>query len=340
MMVLTLAYVKGLVDSFAPEGSPRRKVVQVVSVVLLFEGLSVLALYSYFGIVLGVASIAIGLLLMILLYRQPDQSIALDEPIGVRLLSKAMAMVGGDYVVMSMGALLIVLVFIFNLVVSNRPEYGDADTITTLLGGLLIAYPVIAPKARVEMSFALLFVGLVFSLLAAPQAVTAIFGGDDSNAVSSWYVHYMLAAPFAGSLDLIGVPSSVQGNIVTLTFEDGSVHSLSISTYCAGLYSFSIFLAAFLSFVLVFEKMSVRLTVTVLSLGLVAAYLGNLIRMILIGVIGYFEGIDALLWAHRNVGWMVFLSWSSLFWYLIFRYAQGRSTGTAIQRGRDESTGD
>jgi hypothetical protein len=68
----------------------------------------------------------------------------------------------------------------------------------------------------------------------------------------------MLAAPFAGILDLIGVPASASGNLVTIVFQDGSSHPLSISAYCAGLYSFSIVLSAFFAFVLVFEKLPKR----------------------------------------------------------------------------------
>jgi exosortase/archaeosortase family protein len=66
--------------------------------------------------------------------------------------------------------------------------------------------------------------------------------------------------------------------------------------------------------------------VSVLSLGLLIAYLGNLFRMIVIGVIGYHYGIDALLWAHNNVGWMVFLSWSSVFWYAVMKLVSRKAT--------------
>jgi exosortase/archaeosortase family protein len=70
----------------------------------------------------------------------------------------------------------------------------------------------------------------------------------------------------------------------------------------------------------------------VLVLGLIAAYLGNLFRMVVIGVVGYFNGIDALLWAHKNVGWIIFLSWSAVFWYLVMRYANRRSTRAVANR--------
>lgn len=315
-----LESIRSWVDVLLPERSPRRKVVQIISVVLLFEGLSVVALFSYFGLAIGLASIAIGLPLMILLHRPTEQPSDLSSPIGLRILPRLCSILGGEYMVMSLGASMIILVVVFNTFSSSRPDYGDVDTITILLGAMIMAYPLSVRVAPVEISFAVWFVALVFVFLAAPQAVTALTGGPDSSGVSSWYVEYMLAVPFAESLNLLGVEAYTVGNTVTMQLQDGTIHSLTISTYCAGLYSFSIFLSAFISFVLVFEKLPLRTLSIVVALGVAAAYLGNILRMMLIGIIGYYEGIDALLWAHKNVGWMVFLAWSSVFWYLIFRY--------------------
>ena len=149
-------------------------------------------------------------------------------------------------------------------------------------------------------------------------------GGSNTSGAGDWYVHYMLAAPFSRMLDLVGIESSSVGNLVTIEFNDGSIHMLTISAYCAGLYSFSIFVSAFITFVLVFEEMTKRAMAIVLALGLGAAYAGNLLRMFVIGVVGYYEGIDALRWAHANVGWIIFLGWSSAFWYLVIRFASNR----------------
>ena len=131
----------------------------------------------------------------------------------------------------------------------------------------------------------------------------------------------MLVAPFAFILNLFGISANAVGNLVTIMFRDGSVHTLAISAYCAGLYSFSIFLAAFVAFVLVFESLPRRVLGLVLIAGLVVAYLGNLLRMVVIGIVGYFHGIEALHWTHENAGWIIFLAWSSVFWWLLLGYA-------------------
>lgn len=322
----TIHRLAEIIDRFFPLDSPRRKVLQLVSVILLVEGVFVLVLFSYVTIILGLVSLALGALLMVLLFRVEHQAMAGPEaPPGVRLVTFIEGAIGGEYAVMASGAALLVLVVLYNVFVSEWPEYGDVDTICMMFGGLLLVFPLIPNGWRDEAVFALLFLAFVVLFLAVPQAVMSIGGGGEPSTLGNWYVHYMLAAPFAGTLDIMGIPASSSGNLVTIQFQDGSVHTLMISAYCAGLYSFSIFLSAFFSYVLVFEKLQNRLLFCVLGLGLLVAYLGNLLRMVVVGIIGYYRGIDALHWAHENAGWLIFISWSALFWWMILGWLGPRN---------------
>jgi len=323
------------VDKWFPEGSSRRKLLLLLSIILLFEGISVLILFSYQGVGAGLLSLALGALLLLLLHPGPgeerkpaspeevpsrEQKVPDRDPPGLVLIDAVMKRVDNDYVIMGVGAAIIAFVVIWNAVVSARPEYGDLDTLTIMLGGMVLLSPFLMRRFRVETAFSLLFIGLVVLFLVVPQAVTSIHE-DTGSSVGNWYVHYMLAAPFAGILNLLGIDASSSGNIVSMQFHDGTTQVLSISAYCAGLYSFSIFLAAFASFVLVFERLSSKNLSIVLALGLLVAYLGNLFRMVVIGIVGYYNGLDALLWTHSNVGWMIFLGWSAVFWYLVIGFA-------------------
>jgi len=309
-------------DAFAPEDSPKRKLLQIVGIILVFEGLSVLILFSYVGLLVGFLSIVVGIVLMVLLRSRVELAKVpeAESTPGLRLLDFFIRLLGEDYVVVALGSLLVALVLLYNRYISSRPELGDFDTLSIMFGGMLIVYPFLVRKFKIEAGFSLLFLGLVVVFLVLPQAVSAISPSKSTSTVGNWYVHYMLAAPFAGVLDLIGIPASSSGNYVTIQFHDGAVQTLGISAYCAGMYSFSIFLAAFFAFVLVFERLPNRILVIVLALGLLVAYLGNLFRMVIIGIVGYYRGIDALLWAHEHVGWIVFLSWSVVFWYLLLGY--------------------
>jgi len=314
----------------------------IVAIILLFEGVSVLVLFSYDALFVGLFSLALGVLILLLLHPggreeasplreektiEPSRGVREDPP-GIKLLDAVTRWIGNDYIVMGVGAAIITLVVIWNQFLSSRPEWGDLDTLSVMFGAMVLVYPLLVKKFKVEASFSLLFIGLVVLFLVTPQAVASLHKGAGAS-VGNWYVQYMLATPFAGILNLVGIPASSSGSTVVIQFRDGATQSLGISAYCAGLYSFSIFLAAFFSFVLVFERMRMRMLAFVLALGLLVAFLGNLFRMVIIGVVGYYQGLDALLWAHKNVGWIIFLSWSAIFWYLLLGYVSKHSVSTS-----------
>ena len=87
--------------------------------------------------------------------------------------------------------------------------------------------------------------------------------------------------------------------------------------------SFTIFSSAFTAFVVVeFEKFRARV-LAILALGILAAYFANLIRMTIIVLVGAFTDgprLENALWTHANIGWLLFLGWIALFWFLMFRY--------------------
>ena len=334
-MALTWEAFEAKFNAFLPEGSPRRKLAQIVAIVLLFEGISVMLLFSKAGLAAGMFSLALGLFLLLMLHPTKKPSEILEgapavrlapkgDPPGIILLDWMMGSLRSDYIVMAIGAAVIAAVIIFNWFFSSMPGIGDIDTLAILFGGMLIVYPFLVPKYKIEAAFTLLFLGIIVVLLVVPGVVSAV-STSVGESVGGWYVHYMLAAPFAWILDHIGIPAESIDNMVMITFRDGTEQWLSISAYCAGLYSFSIFVAAFVAFVFVFERLPAGLMALVLSLGLITAYLGNLFRMTVIGIVGYYEGLDALLWAHENAGWIIFLAWSSVFWYLVIRFADSRA---------------
>ncbi len=327
-------------DRFAPEGTPRRKLLQLVAIILLFEGVSVLVLFSKAGLLAGLVSLALGILILLLIYPAKRErpvavqsaaaptimaKMATEDPPGVKLVDAFMRLMRSDYVVMALGFLIIVAIIVFNKFLSNRPDLGDLDTLSIMMGGMVMVYPILAKHFKTEACFSLIFLGLVVVFLVLPQAVTSMHKGTGSS-IGNWYVQYMLAAPFADILNLLGIHASSSGSVVSLTLHNGNPLSLGISAYCAGLYSFSIFLAAFFSFVLVFERLKTTTLVIVLGLGLLVAFLGNLFRMVIIGVVGYYRGLDALLWAHENVGWIIFLSWSAVFWYFLLGFVSKHQT--------------
>ena len=329
-MMLSWQRLREAAQAFAPKGSTKRKIIQVVAIIVFFQGVSIAILSSHFGPALGIVSMALGILILLILppdfklkpgIRSDAKPESDDVTLGIRLVDFIFEKSGGTWTAVAVGVAVIVSVLLFNVYLSNRPDIGDSDMLSIILGGLVAAYPFVRKRFKVEVCFSILFIAFVVLILVIPQALVS---SDEGSSMNNWYVHYMLVAPFARTLNLLGIEAGANVDSVTITFQDGSIHSLGISTACAGLYSFSIFVSAFFSFVLVFERLPLKTLTLVLAIGLIIAYLGNLFRMVVIGVVGYYHGMDTLLWAHDNVGWIIFLAWSSVFWYAVLRYVDKR----------------
>jgi exosortase/archaeosortase family protein len=101
--------------------------------------------------------------------------------------------------------------------------------------------------------------------------------------------------------------------------------TLVISTACSGIYSFGIFASAYSAFLLTeYERASRRLWY-ILGLGFLASYAANLLRMVVIVLVGYYTDsaqtdLQYLLLAHSYAGWIIFLAWLALFWGLLFKF--------------------
>jgi exosortase/archaeosortase family protein len=101
---------------------------------------------------------------------------------------------------------------------------------------------------------------------------------------------------------------------------DGLPIILRISLSCSGLYSVAIFVSAFIAFVAVEYKKFDRKVAYLLGLGILLAWIANIIRMTIIVVVGYYKGAETMVWVHNNIGEFIFMAWVALFWWFMFRY--------------------
>ena len=101
---------------------------------------------------------------------------------------------------------------------------------------------------------------------------------------------------------------------------DGSFDRVGITEACSGIYTTSIFISAFITYILVEYQQINRRVIFILILGVITSYFANILRMTIITGIGHYYGTDALLAAHANAGWLIFLAWIIPFWFLVFKY--------------------
>jgi exosortase/archaeosortase family protein len=222
------------------------------------------------------------------------------------------------------------------------------DYIALMLGAALIAYPYVPERFAKERNMVLIFSIVLFCVLVAPILLLARLTGQSlSEDLNSPVIRSMLSEPVARFVSLFGTeahaysvyPSDLangpfifpQGRQVDtaaeyVVFRDsGSTWQVvQIGLSCTGLYSVSIFVSLFIAYVTAeYPKMTRRIAL-LLGLGVLVAWLANLLRMSLIVLAGAYYGGEALLWMHANIGEIIFIAWVLLFWLLLFRVLDPR----------------
>jgi exosortase/archaeosortase family protein len=281
---------------------------------------------------LGLALLAVGAgLFAFVIWPRAEVPAAATPSMGARLI-RGLALDGRLIPWFpALGVAIVVLDLTYNYVLSASPALLTEDIIVLLSAAALLGYGLAPPRYARERDFVLLFfvfldLLLVVPLLAARVVTHSI---DASVDVYSWTA---LAPETGAVLSLLGVPNSVHAvagfTAPGLTFTP--VHSsvaatLVISTACSGIYSLGIFAAAYIAFLLTEYAHPSRRLWLVLGLGFLASYAANVLRMVIIVLVGYYtdtaqSDLQNLLLAHSYAGWVVFLAWLALFWGVLFRF--------------------
>lgn len=222
-----------------------------------------------------------------------------------------------------MGALIIDAVFMYNYFTGQGLSLASWDIITIMLGASLIAYNFIPEKYGVSRDFIVFFLAILFIILVFPKLFYSFLVGPDA---SPKYTRILLANPVSFLLNVFNIESSTALDPVTgyavinYRMADGSMTQVGITEACSGIYTTSIFISAFITYILVeYQKINLKVII-ILIIGIVASYMANILRMTIITGIGHYYGTQALLDAHANAGWLIFMAWIIPFWFLVFKY--------------------
>jgi len=237
----------------------------------------------------------------------------------------------------------------YNWILSATPEIQTEDTIVLLAAATLIAFPLVPRGFARERDFVLLFFVCLNSMLVMPLLIARAYYADFEHSVDvySWVV---LAPETSAILQLIGVPNTVHAVVGSsapgLTFTPQRLPlqvTVVISTACSGIYSFGIFASAYVAFVLAEYRSLSRGVWLLLGLGLLTAYIANVLRMVVIVLIGYYpdtaeSDLQNMLIAHSYVGWLIFVGWLTPFWAALLRFRPD-DRAVAVTANRPESQG-
>jgi exosortase/archaeosortase family protein len=242
----------------------------------------------------------------------------------------------------AMGVGLIVADLAYNWTLSSSPALQTEDTIVLLAAATLLGYAFVPARFARERDFVLLFFLWLNALLVVPLMLLRLYYSDFERSVDvySWVA---LAPETSAVLNLIGVNNQVHAVAGTtapgLTFTPQHIPvqvTVVITTACSGIYSFGIFASAFVAFILTEYKTPSRRVWVLLGLGLMTAYVANVLRMTTIVLVGYYvdtaqTDLQNMLIAHSSAGWLIFLAWVGMFWVVLFRFLHpGQSSHLAV----------
>jgi len=219
----------------------------------------------------------------------------------------------------------------YNTFLSATPAIQSEDAIVLLAGVALIGYNFVTAKFGRERDFVFLFFVCLNMILVVPLLAARAFYADFERSVDVY--SWVALAPQASTvLSLLGVTNSVHmvpgSTAPGLTFTPqklGVPVTVVITAACSGIYSFGIFASAFVGFVLTeVERLSKRIWVF-LILGFLASYVANILRMVVIVLIGFYTDsaqteLQNMLIAHSYGGWIIFIGWVTAFWGVLFRF--------------------
>jgi exosortase/archaeosortase family protein len=123
-------------------------------------------------------------------------------------------------------------------------------------------------------------------------------------------------------LGISGIHSDVSGEVVSMGAAS-NVGPIAVTPLCSGLLSFILFTVAFTVVLIdVGKTLGPRRLSLLFAVGVMATFMISGLRVFLILVLGYYYGWGTLELAHQYLGYAMFLSLISLFWYLTFEWCR------------------
>jgi|SRR5205809_2902968 len=258
-----------------------------------------------------------------------------------------------DALMPAAGVAIILADTLYNLLLSATPAVQTEDTIALLGASSLIVYGFVPSRFSRERDFVLVFFIILNAILVVPLLVARAYYADFERSVDlySWVA---LAPQTSAVLTVLGIGNAIHpvagATAPGLAFTPQHMSNpvtVVITTACSGIYSFGIFASAFIAFTLTeFERPVGRVWI-LLALGLLTSYVANILRMVVIVLVGYYTDtaetdLQNMLIAHSYAGWLIFLGWIALFWSLLLpfmlpRAPSKRDAGSAPKSARRES---
>ena len=226
----------------------------------------------------------------------------------------------------------VILFFTVFFIDYNNKIWSDRGLILLILSLILIALDFfdlnLKKNYKFEIDFVVIFLLNLFILLCFYSIISMEeqYGDKYDFFRSDKQIEYLLAAPLSKLLNLAGIYSWSDGRLVYYPdLTKNLTSAVDITRGCSGLYSIFVFLSCFISYLIASFR---TVNLWIISSGIIAiamSYTANLIRMFMIVLVGHYYGGDALIWTHKNIGWLIFSFWFLIFWYFFSNFIENDS---------------
>ena len=120
-------------------------------------------------------------------------------------------------------------------------------------------------------------------------------------------------------LNLLGINSVTNGNIISFISLTGDPIYLSIVSDCTGIWSLGTFTVSVIIVLSSFPKSINKKGIVLIGIGYLGTFCANIMRILIISLSGYYFGPTGVIeQVHVHIGWIIFSLWLIIFWYYYF----------------------
>ena len=271
----------------------------VLSIVTFIIGLRIALTWSYSSRILGVFLVIVSLFVAYWCY-QKTHTLSADS---FRLNTKQT----------SLGFILIVIDLLYNIISQDAFKSFDYGMI---FAGIIIILLNIGTFHFLKLnttiiSFSTYFIFITMILYGFLfSGLPFLLGDKNENFIFEWTTNSVVIIS-ASLLNYI-LPTTTNGSVINF-----NGFNVGIGDPCSGVESITVFFSSAIAYIIATRQKNTKKMAKYMLIGGVILYIINIVRVLVIIWVGYYMGLDKMLFVHYNLGWIFFVVGMAVFWYLV-----------------------
>lgn len=274
------------------------KLLYALNIGILLSGLRIVFMWSGgTSKLLGLGLVSISLLMIYVNYIKDKKDVVFISQINMKHAS--------------LGLFLIFIDVSYNMYVGDDFRYFDYGMLLSGLFIILLNMNLLKFLKLDEkmINFTTYFIFIMMLLLSVPIVViTAIY---NENLLYTILTNLSIKTS-AFFLSFIKPTDLIENLINYGGFRVG------IAYPCSGAESMTVFLSSVIAYFATIKETNIKKMFIYTVIGLIALYFMNILRIMIIVLVGYHFGNEAMLFTHYNLGWIMFVMGMFVFWFLVF----------------------